>query len=87
MIYNRNYIIAATDRTAHSKLFARFRGKTAKEIYRFGKGIISTGSINGLLSHAIVSIGSEMSKGVEMLAIGSTAKGALGYISGVGFVR
>ena len=60
---------------------ARFRGKTAKEIYRCGKGIFITGSINGPLSHAIVSVGSEMS------TIGSVAEGTLGYIFDVGFVR
>jgi hypothetical protein len=70
-----------------SKMFAKFRGKTAKETYRFVKGVIITRSITGPAMYAVSVIPTELSKGFIYSAIGSVGESFLGYISGVGFVR
>lgn len=87
MIYNRNYLIAATDITGRNKPFARFRGKTAKEIYRCGKGIICTRSVIGPMIHAGGELAIEVSKGFVAGAAGSAIEAGIGYISGFGFIR
>jgi hypothetical protein len=68
-------------------LARRFRGKAAKETYRCAKGIILTGSIAKPLGFAALQVFRELTKGVVYTAIGQVGESALGYISGVGFVR
>lgn len=80
-------VIASTDITSSPVLARRFRGKTAKEIYRCGKGIVVTGSIIKPVGFALVSIPAEMSKGFIYSTIGNVGESVIGYISGVGFVR
>ena len=45
-------------------LLKRFRGKTAKELYHCGKGILLTGPIAKPLGFAIVQIPGELTKRV-----------------------
>lgn len=80
-------IIAAADISSSPVLAKRFRGKTAKEIYRCGKGIVLTGSISKPLGFAVATVPREMSKGFIYTAVGQVGETALGYISGIGFVR
>ena len=80
-------IIAAADISSSPVLAKRFRGKTAKEIYRCGKGIVLTGSISKPLGFAAATVPREMSKGFIYTAVGQVGEAALGYISGIGFVR
>lgn len=80
-------IAAATDISSSPVLARKFRGKTAKEIYRCGKGMLVTGSIIKPLGFAIVTIPSEMSKGFIYSTIGNIGEGVIGYMSGIGFVR
>ena len=80
-------IIAAGDITSSPVLFKRFRGKTAKEIYRCGKGILFTGSIAKPVGFAVVQIPGELTKGVIYTAVGQIGEGVIGYISGIGLVR
>lgn len=80
-------IAAATDISSSPVLARKFRGKTAKEIYRCGKGMVVTGSIIKPLGFAIATIPSEMSKGFIYSTIGNIGEGVIGYISGIGFVR
>jgi hypothetical protein len=80
-------IIAATDISSSPVLARRFRGKTAKEIYRCTKGIIMTGSIVKPVGFAIASVPAELTKGFVSTAVGHVGETALGYISGIGFVR
>ena len=80
-------IIAAADISSSPVLAKRFRGKTAKEIYRCGKGIVLAGSISKPLGLAITTVPREMSKGFIYTAVGQVGEAALGYISGIGFVR
>ena len=81
------FIIAAGDISSSPVLARRFRGKAAKEVYRCVKGVVLTGSITKPLGFAIVQIPGEVTKGIVYTAIGQVGESALGYISGVGFVR
>ena len=87
MSYNRIHLIAATDISSSPKLFKRFRGRTAKEIYRCAKGVICTGSLSGPLIFAGGQLGKELTTGFVISCAGSTAEGLIGYMSGFGFVR
>ena len=80
-------ILAAGDISSSPILFRRYRGKTAKEIYRCGKGIVFTGSMVKPITYAVASIPAELSKGVVYTAVGNIGEAAVGYISGIGFVR
>ena len=80
-------IIAAGDIASSPVLARRFRGKTAKEIYRCSKGIILTGSFAKPISFAIASVPAELTKGVVYTAVGQVGETAIGYVSGIGFVR
>ena len=80
-------IIAAGDITSSPVFFGRFRGKTAKEIYRCVKGVFMTGSVAKPLGFAAAQIPAELSKGVIYTAVGQLGDSAIGYISGIGFVR
>ena len=80
-------IIAAGDINSSPVLARRFRGKTAKEIYRCGKGIALTGSISKPVAFAISTIPAEFSKGVVYTAVGQVGETFIGYVSGVGSVR
>ena len=84
---NSRLIIAAGDISSSPVLAQKFRGKTAKEIYRCGKGIILIGSISKPLGFAVAAVPREMSKGFIYTAVGQVGEAALGYISGIGFVR
>lgn len=85
------YVLAATDIScrvnSQHKVFARYRGKTAKGIYRCSKGIILTVGFTGPLTFAVKEIGLELSSGFVKSAASSAAEGLIGYVSGVGFVR
>ena len=62
MIHSK-LIIAAGDISSSPAFAKKFRGKTAKELYRCEKGIILTGSISKPLKFAIAAIPQDMSKG------------------------
>lgn len=85
-MYSR-LIIAAGDINSSPVLAKKFRGKTAKEIYRCGKGILVTGSITKPLGLALSTVPAEFSKGFIYASVGDIGETALGYISGIGFVR
>lgn len=80
-------IIAASDISNSPVLARRFRGKIAKEIYRCGKGIALTGSVAKPIGFAVASIPAEATKGVIYTAVGQVGETAIGYVSGIGFVR
>nr|YP_010516870.1 hypothetical protein ON958_pgp048 [Haslea pseudostrearia]UXN44652.1 hypothetical protein [Haslea pseudostrearia] len=84
---NSRLIIAAGDISSSPILLKWFRGKTAKEIYRCGKGVLFTGSVAKPLGFAAIQVPRELTKGVVYTAIGQIGEGVLGYISGIGFVR
>ena len=84
---NSRLIIAAGDISSSPVLARRFRGKTAKEIYRCGKGIVLTGSIIKPVGFAVSAVPAELSKGVIYTAVGQVGEAAIGYVSGIGFVR
>ena len=84
---NSRLIIGAGDISSSPVLARRFRGKTAKEVYRCSKGIILTGSVAKPVGFAIANVPAEFSKGVVYTAVGQVGETALGYISGIGFVR
>lgn len=81
------YLVAATDLSSRPKLLASFRGKTAKEVYRCGKGIVMTSSFQGPLMFAGKQLAVEVTSGYVASTIGSAVEGAIGYVSGFGFVR
>ena len=80
-------IIAAGDISSSPVLASKLRGKTAKELYRCGKGIVLTGSVVKPLGYALATVPAELSKGVIYTAVGQVGEAAIGYISGIGFVR
>lgn len=80
-------IIAAGDISSSPVLAQKFRGKTAREIYRCGKGIFLTRSISKPLGFAVVTVPREMSEGSICTAVGQIVEATLGYVSGIGFVR
>ena len=80
-------IVAAGDISSSPVLARRFRGKTAKEIYRCTKGIVLTGSFAKPIAFAIANVPTELTKGIVYTAVGQVGETAIGYISGIGFVR
>ena len=84
---NRIYILASTDISSSPVLFKRFRGKTAKEIYRCGKGIAITGSLAKPVAYAAATIPTELGKGFIYSTVGQVGETVIGYVSGVGWVR
>ena len=84
---NSRLIIAAGDISSSPVLARRFRGKTAKEIYRCGKGILLTGSFAKPVGFAAAQIPGEFTKGVVYTAVGQFGENVIGYISGIGLVR
>lgn len=80
-------IMAATDISASPVFFPKFRGKTAKEIYRCGKGIAVTGSLVKPVAFAAATIPAELGKGFVYATAGQIGESVIGYVSGVGFVR
>ena len=82
---NSRLILAAGDISSSPVLLKRFRGKTAKEVYRCGKGIVLTGSISKPV--AALQVPGELTKGFVSTAVGQIGEGVIGYISGIGFVR
>jgi hypothetical protein len=80
-------VIAASDICSSPVLAKRFRGKTAKEIYRCGKAILVTGSIVKPVTFAITSIPAEVVKGTISNTVGDVGEYVIGYVSGLGFVR
>lgn len=80
-------IIAASDISSPPVLARKFRGKTAKEIYRCSKGILLTGSVAKPIGYPVATIPTELSKGVVYTAAGQFGETAIGYLSGIGFVR
>ena len=65
---NSRLLIAAVDISSSPVLLKRFRGKTAKELYRCGKGIILTGSVSK--SVAVLQVPNELTKGFVYTAVG-----------------
>lgn len=84
---NSRLIIAAGDISGTPVLLKQFRGKTAKEVYRCGKGIVFTGSVRKSIAFAAVQIPGELTKGVVYTAVGQVGEAAIGYISGIGVAR
>lgn len=80
-------VLAATDISSSPVLFKKFRGKTAKEIYRCGKGIALTGSFAKPVALAAATIPAELGKGFLYSAVGQVGESVIGYVSGIGFVR
>ena len=80
-------IMASGDISSSPVLGRRFRGKVAKEVYRCGKGIFLTRSVVKPMAFAAAKIPAELSKGFVYTAVGQVGDAAIGYISGVGFVR
>jgi len=80
-------IIASGDISSSPVLGRKFRGKVAKEIYRCGKGMVLTGSVSKPIGFAVSTIPVELSKGIVYSAVGQIGEAAIGYISGIGFVR
>ena len=80
------YILAFDD-LEKPKLFARYRGKTAKEIYRCVKGMACTKSLVGPATYAVGSIPKELSTGFVMSSTKDVGEWLLGYTFGVGFLR
>jgi hypothetical protein len=64
--------MAAGDINSSPILLRRFRGKTAKELYRCGKGIVFTGSIAKPVGFAVLQIPGEFAKGMVYTATGQT---------------
>lgn len=83
------YILAASNITAQPVLTKKFRGKIAKDTYRCGKGILLIGSIPKPIALAIGNFTGEMTKGCSLFILSWVKLGeyAIGYLSGVGFVR
>ena len=71
-------IIAAGDISSSPVLARHFRGKTAKELDRCGKGVILTGSITKLATFAAAQVPAELTKGVVYTAIGQIGEGEIG---------
>ena len=84
---NSSLIIASGDISSSPVLGRKFRGKVAKEIYRCGKGVVVTRSIAKPIGFAISTIPAELSKGIVYSAAGQVGEAAIGYISGIGFLR
>ena len=80
-------IIAAADISSSPVLGRRFRGKTAKEVYRCSKGILLTGSFAKPIGFAISTVPAELTKGVVYATVGQVGETVIGYASGIGFVR
>jgi hypothetical protein len=84
---NSRFLIAAADINTSPVLARRFRGKAAKELYRCGKGILLTRSVVKPAAFAISTLPIEFSQGVIYRAVGQVGETAIGYRSGIGFVR
>lgn len=67
-------------------LAKKFRGKPAKEVYRFVKGVWVTGSILKPMSAALSTITGEMTQGFIYSSAGSIGEKCILYLSGVGFI-
>lgn len=80
-------IMASGDMSSSPVLGRRFRGKVAKELYRCGKGIIVSQSVVKPMAYAAAKIPAELSKGFVYTAVGQVGDAAIGYITGIGFVR
>jgi hypothetical protein len=80
-------ILAAGDISSSPILLRRYRGKTAKEIYRCGKGIVFTGSFAKPITYAVARIPAELSRGVIYTAVGDIGEAAIGYVSAIGLIR
>ena len=84
---NYKVVLASSDITGSPVLMKKFRGKTAKEIYRCGKGILFTGSLAKPIVFAAATIPAELSKGIVYTAVGQIGEATIGYLSGFGFIR
>ena len=84
---NSKLVLAAGDISASPLLLKRYRGRTAKELYRCGKGIAFTGSLAKPITYAVAAIPEELSRGVIYTAIGNLGEATIGYISGIGLTR
>jgi len=82
-----SYPITSYSITSSPVLFQKFRGKTAKEVYRCGKGILFTGSIIKPVTLAVLQIPRELTKGFVYTAVGQMGEGVIVYLSGIGVVR
>ena len=87
MSFNRMNLIAATDISSSPKIFKKFRGKAAKEVYRCVKGFACTGSLRKPLIFATGQLSKEFTTGFVVSCGGSAVESLLGYVSGIGFVR
>ena len=84
---NSNLIIESDNISSSPVLARKFRGKIAKEVYRCTKGMLLTGSVAKPIGFAVSAIPAEFSKGIVHTAVGQVGETAIGYVSGIGFVR
>ena len=84
----RSRLVIPSAETSSSPILApKLRGKLAKEVYRCGKGMLVSGSLIKPIGYAVSSIPAELATGYVYSAVGHVGEAALGYLSGVGFVR
>ena len=86
-IINFRVIITTRDISSSPVLAERSRGKIAKEIYRYEKGILLTDSVAKLVKFAVAHIFVELTKGVGYTAVGQIGDGVIEYVLGIGFIR
>ena len=84
---NSKLIITAGDISSSPVLGKRFRGKTIKEVYWCGKGILVTGSVAKPLAVAAGQVPAEFTKWVVYTAVDQVGESIIGYVSGLGFVK
>ena len=80
-------IIESSDISSSPVLASKFRCNLAKEIYRCGKGIVLTRFLVKLIAFAVLNIPVELFKGVVYSTIGQIGDAAMGYITGIGFIK
>jgi hypothetical protein len=84
---NARLVLAAGDILSSPVFCKRYRGKAAKEIYRCGKGIAFTGSLGKPIAYVLISVPRETYRSVTFTAVGNIGEAAIGYVSGIGFIR
>jgi hypothetical protein len=83
MVYDSRYIIAATDICAQSNVPNRFRGKTAKEIYRCAKGVALSGQVVGPVVYTLRTVPNQLTGGLVKAAVRKTSTIVISYVSGM----
>ena len=79
--------ILAFDDLDKPKLFALYRGKAAKEVYRCGKGIFMTKNLIGPISYATSQVPKVMFKGYFVSSVKDVGLQSLTYLFGIGWLK